>query len=362
MVLKKQHLKKIVSGVQSFSSLFELYKQKSQTERLIHLALFSENRRVAKEILKKHGKEALDYFKLQEGKASFIYKNTLIVYRICAGDVIALGDPVGPEDEIEEAIKSFDNFCSEHGWKLSFFQCSNAYLEKYTSAKYEKIKIGSEAIVDLENFDLVGPKKKDFRNRVRKLEKLGYFVKTYKGDISDKVFDRLQVISDEWLDEPNRIERSFSLGYFNRAYIEKSEILTVENEAGEIVAFINIIPSYREGEVAIDLMRKAKAAPSGVMDYIFVKAILELQERGYKSLSLGLAPMSGFTKDEKSSVAEQAVHSIFQRLNFLFNYEGLKVFKDKFATNWHPKFLAFKSIPQLPQLAFSIKRTLEEIC
>jgi phosphatidylglycerol lysyltransferase len=347
--------------VRTFSLVFDLYKQKSQAHKLIRSIIFLENQSLAREILHKHGKEALDYFKLKEDKSTFIYKNTLIAYKICSNDVIVLGDPVGPREELQETIAKFDEFCSEHGWKLSFFQSSNRLLDLYIVNGFDKIKIGSEAIVDLDNFDLVGPKKKDFRNRIRKLEKLGYFTRTYEENIEDELFDKLKVISDEWLDEPNRVERSFSLGYFSKKYIQESKIMTVENTYGEIVAFINLIPSHKEGQITIDLMRKSKAAPSGVMDYLFVKAILELKELGYKSLSLGLAPMSGFQEDEDVSFAELTVHSIFKRLNFLFNYTGLKVFKDKFATNWEPKFLIYKNIPQLPRLALSIKTVLEEI-
>ena len=361
MAQNNHQIKNIFHNVRTLSLVFDLYKQKNLTQKLINSAIFSENHSIAREILTKHGKEALYYFKLKEDKSTFIYKDTLIAYKIRSGDVIVLGDPVGPGYEIQEAISKFDEFCTQHGWKLCFFQCSKHYLSHFENTGFTRIKIGSEAIVDLENFNLIGPKKKDFRNRIRKLEKLGFFTKLYTGNISDQLFARLQIISNEWLDEPNRVERGFSLGYFSRKYIADSQIMTVENEGGEIIAFINLIPSYQEGQMTIDLMRKAKNAPSGIMDYLFVQAILELQTLGYSSLSLGLTPMSGFQAGEEISLAELAVNSIFKRLNFLFNYEGLKVFKDKFATSWEPKFLAFKNIPQLPRLALSIKKVLEEI-
>lgn len=361
MVLSKLKIDKLLGEVKSIASLFDLYQQKTHTQRLIDSSLYKQNQKHASEILTKYGKEALDYFKLKKDKSIFIFQDTLIAYKICGGDIVVLGDPVGPESQIGMAISSFNDFCKEHGWQLSFFQTSDRQLKAFSDGGFDRIKIGSEAIVDLENFDLVGPKKKDFRNRIRKLEKLGFFTKIYNGNISQELLSQLKTISDEWLDEPNRIERGFSLGYFNQEYINESQIMTVENEAGEIVAFVNIINSYKSNEMTIDLMRKCKTAPSGVMDYLFVKAILELKERGYSSLSLGLAPMSGFQAGEKTSFAELTVHSIFKRLNFLFNYQGLKVFKDKFATSWEPKFLVFKSIHQLPQLALSIKKILEEI-
>jgi phosphatidylglycerol lysyltransferase len=357
----KQQFKNIFLGVKTLSTIFDLSKQKIQTQKLISEVLFKESHDVAFEIVSKHGSESLDYFKTTPDKSIFIYKDTLISYAICDADLIVLGDPVGPKKQIKLAITKFQTFCLEHGWRLSFFQCSTKYLDKFKVLGFEKIKIGSEAIVDIENFNLDGPKKKDFRNRLRKIEKLGYSIKVYSDDVDDTTFEKLKIVSDEWLDEPNRIERGFSLGYFSRQYLNESKIMTVENDQGSIVAFINLIYSCKEDQITIDLMRKCKDAPSGVMDYIFVKAILELKERGFKSLSLGLAPMSGFQENEKVSFTESAVHTIFKRLNFLFNYEGLKVFKDKFATSWEPKYLVYQNLPQLPMLALSIKKLLERV-
>lgn len=357
----KQQFKNIFLGVQTLSTIFDFGKQKFETQKLINEVLFKENQAAALELVFKYGSESLDYFKTTPDKSIFIYKDTLISYAICDADLIVLGDPVGPKKQIKAAIKKFQSFCLEHGWRLSFFQCSTKYLDKFKALGFGKIKIGSEAIVDIENFNLDGPKKKDFRNRLRKLEKLGYQIKIYNDNVDETVFNKLKRVSDEWLDEPNRIERGFSLGYFSRQYLDESKIMTVENEQGDIVAFINLIYSYKEDQITVDLMRKSKDAPSGVMDYIFVKAILELKERGFKSLSLGLAPMSGFKENEKVSFTESAVHNIFKRLNFLFNYEGLKVFKDKFATSWEPKYLIYQNVSQLPMLALSIKKLLERV-
>ncbi len=347
--------------MRSFSLVFDLYKQKGQAQKLINTTLYSENQLEAQKILNKYGKESLDYFKLVKDKSIFVHNNTFIAYQISGNSLVVLGDPVGPESELLYATKHFIDFCKNHGWNICFFQCSDRNLEFYKSLDFEKIRIGSEAIVDIKNFNLQGPKKKDFRNRIRKLEKLGFFIKHYKERISDELFAKLQIISDEWLDEPNRIERSFSLGYFSREYIDQSEVITVENNHGEVVAFVNLIPSYKKGEITIDLMRKSKTAPSGVMDYLFVKAILEIQKYGFETLSLGLAPMSSFQEKEQVSFTEFTIYSIFKRLNFLFNYEGLKVFKKKFATSWEPKFLVYKNASSLPALALSIKNVLEEV-
>lgn len=314
----------------------------------------------AKQIIFNHGFDSLDFFKIWDDKQFYFSKSqkSFIAYRTIDSSIIALSDPVGPKEEIPELINDFSNFCIEHDWQLVFFQTKPNNLELYRSFGFNKLKIGDEAIVDLENFDLVGPKKKDFRNRIRKIEKLGYKIKLYEEEISEDLLDKLEQVSNQWLEEPGRVERGFSLGYFDRDYIEKTLILTVEKDQ-EIVAFLNIIPSFEESMVCVDMMRKSSNAPSGVMDYIFVKSILLMKDLKLKKFSLGLAPMSGFEKHEQAGLDEMAIHSLFQKLNFIFNYEGLKTFKEKFADEWEPRYLIYRNINALPQLVISINEVLK---
>ena len=45
---------------------------------------------------------------------------TFIAYRTVAGVALCLGDPVGPEDEIESTSTTFLNFCSDNAWLVTF--------------------------------------------------------------------------------------------------------------------------------------------------------------------------------------------------------------------------------------------------
>ncbi|MCE2929102.1 MAG: phosphatidylglycerol lysyltransferase domain-containing protein [Candidatus Caenarcaniphilales bacterium] len=317
----------------------------------------------ADEILNLHGNCALDYFKTFFDKDYYFSasKESFLSYKKSNGFKVVLGDPCGPYSELEDTIKNFESFSRERAEGFCLFQVGSKYLEEYKSLGFKKIKIGDEAIVDVANFDLEGAKKKDFRNRIRKLEKLGFKSSVYTAPHAQDLITKLKTVSDEWLNEPRRRERGFSLGYFREDYLQASNIMTIENQANEIVAFLNIIPSYCDGQLGIDLMRKSKLAPSGVMDYLFVKFILHAKESKYQTVNIGLAPMSGFEIHEKAAFEEKAIYEIFKRMNFLFNYEGLKVFKDKFATSWEPKYLIYKNSLQLPAIAIAIKNVLEEL-
>jgi phosphatidylglycerol lysyltransferase len=106
-------------------------------------------------------------------------------------------------------------------------------------------------------------------------------------------------------------------------------------------------------------MRHRPDAPAGVMDYLFVKLFLQMKEKGFERFNLGLAPMSGFRENENASVEEKAIHSFFQRLNFLFSYRGLKRYKAKFADVWEPRYSIYRTPLDLARMALALSAVSE---
>jgi phosphatidylglycerol lysyltransferase len=76
-------------------------------------------------------------------------------------------------------------------------------------------------------------------------------------------------------------------------------------------------------------------------------------------VSLGIAPMTGFQKDEEALAEERAIHRMFQKFNFLFSFRGLYHYKAKFATSWEPRYLVYESFMQLPRIALALRRVSE---
>jgi phosphatidylglycerol lysyltransferase len=106
-------------------------------------------------------------------------------------------------------------------------------------------------------------------------------------------------------------------------------------------------------------MRHRTDAPNGTMDYLFIKLFLYASERGYARVSLGMAPMTGFEEREEATTEEHAIHGLFQKLDFLFSFRGLHHYKAKFATSWEPRYLVYRSVLDLPRIAFALRRLSE---
>jgi phosphatidylglycerol lysyltransferase len=319
------------------------------------------DREAASAIVQEYGRSAQDYFKVWPDKSYFFSesRSCFLAYSVGRNFAIVLGDPVGPEEEIEDTIAGFSEFCQDNAWGIGFHQVLPDFLPLYKRLGFKKLKIGDDAIVDLVSFSLQGKGMKEIRHSVNQLEKAGIRTITYDPPVLDDIILQVKEVSDEWLRIPGRRERSFTLGRFETDYIRSTPLYAAVDKDGRMLAFVNLIPSYAMGEATHDLMRRRIEAPNGIMDFLFVKLFLLEKENGLKRFNLGMAPMAGFQEKEEASPEERAIHLFFQRLNFIFSYEGLRHYKAKFATTWEPRYAIYHNVFDLPRFARALSRVSE---
>ncbi|MEN6608504.1 MAG: phosphatidylglycerol lysyltransferase domain-containing protein [Bryobacteraceae bacterium] len=315
----------------------------------------------ARRILEQHGRSSQDFFKARADKSYFFSEDErcFLAYRVGRSFAVVLGDPVGPAETIGPIVREFTRFCQDNGWGIAFHQALPDFLDVYQELGFKKLKVGDDAVVDLPQFTLDGKAAKTFRSKVNQLEKDGIHTRYYEPPIAPELMAQIREVSDEWLQIPGRRERRFALGIFDEEYLGSTPIFTAEDSAGRVLAFVNLVPSYRKGEATIDLMRRRTEAPNGIMDYVFVKLFLRVKGESFERFNLGMAPMAGFQNQEEAGPEERAIHAFFQHLNFLFSYKGLLAYKSKFATIWEPRYLIYRNILDLPRVAMAISTVSE---
>jgi phosphatidylglycerol lysyltransferase len=312
-------------------------------------------------LVKQYGRSAVDFFKYWPDKSYFFSESgqCCIAYGVSGKYAVALGDPVGPAEEIENTLRQFADFCRSNDWRIGIQQVSGTSLPMYLNLGLKKLKLGDDAIVDLVQFNIENKDHKQLRQIDRKLSELKIETALYDPPLSDQWIAVLKEISDEWLSFSHHRERHFTLGYFTPEYVRSHPVFTVQSASGDVFAFVNLIPSYFPGEITIDLMRRRKDAPNGIMEFLFIKLFRYLKEAGFTRFNLGMAPMAGFQEDEAASPEEKAIHQLFQHLHFLFSYRGLHHFKAKFASFWEPRYLIYENALELPGLALAIRALSE---
>jgi phosphatidylglycerol lysyltransferase len=320
-----------------------------------------QERKLAGAITAEYGRSALDFFKYWPDKTFFFSpsRRTYVAYKVGGGYAVVLGDPVGPEEEIDPTIRQFIEMCEQNDWRVAFHQVLPDFLPLYRALGLRRLKIGDDAVVELANFTLEGKHAKKLRHTINQREKEGFRFVRFAAPLPEEVLAQLKEVSDEWLKIPGRRERSFTLGLFDPDYVRSTPVCAALDGRGKICAFANEIPSFAPGEATIDLMRYRSDSPAATMEYLFSRLLLAKKGEGFSRFNMGMAPMAGFQEREESSLEERAVHNFMQRLHFLFNYEGLRAYKAKFATLWEPRYLVYRNVLNLPLVARAITEVAE---
>jgi phosphatidylglycerol lysyltransferase len=317
-----------------------------------------EERQKAKVIVEQYGRSSLAALTLLNDK-SYYFSNSgrsVIAYVPKGRGAIALGDPIGPDDDRKEVIFGFKQFCQHNDWHPAFYQTLPDDLDLYRELGFRVLKIGEEAIADLKAFTLQGKAAKDMRAALNRMKKLGHEVKFYKPPISNELLRDLKVVSDEWLQMTQGSEKHFSLGWFHDEYLRDCEIAVVQRADGQISAFANVIPEYQFNEITIDLMRRRTEVEQGTMDFLFTSMFQHFKERGYDTFNLGLSALSGVGEKPKSPRIEKALHYLYEHLNQFYNFKGLHAFKEKFQPNWEPRYFIYPGRAALPEVIVALIR------
>ncbi|OKH38265.1 hypothetical protein NIES2101_36155 [Calothrix sp. HK-06] len=319
-----------------------------------------EERQKAKEIVENYGCSSLASFTLLSDKSYYFSPSgrSVIAYVPKGRGAIALGDPIGPSEDREEAIVGFKLFCQRNDWYPAFYQTLPDNIDLYKSQGFRVIKIGEEAIVDLKAFTTQGKAGKNLRTAINRMNKMGFEVKFYKPPISDKLIRQLRPVSDEWLQTVQGSEKQFSLGWFDEEYLRGSEIAVVESNEGEIAAFTNIVSEYQLNEVTNDLMRHRKSIENGTIDFLFISMFQHYKECGYDSFNIGLIALAGVGESlqGKTGRRDKVLKYLYDHLQRFYNFQGLRAYKDKFQPHWEPRYLVYPSVTALPDVVVALVR------
>ena len=319
----------------------------------------SEARDKAKFLLSQYGNSSVDYFKVDTDKLLFIsdFYEGFIAYKIANGFAVVLEEPVCAEANKILLLAEFEKQCHKMGLKPAFYRVDEESLYYFEELKKKKLLIGQEAIMQLKDFSLEGRQNKSLRNGLNSLAKKGYTVEIHTAPLPTSLVNELQLVSDEWLLAYQKTEIGFSQGMFNPKTIRTHDIVAVHDEDKKLVAFLNIIPDYAPDECTYDLIRKTNDAPGGCMDALLVKLAEYGQAKGLSYLNLGLVPLSGITEPENT--AERVVKYAYEKFKRFRHYQGLREFKEKYASQWQNKYLVYDNDFDLLQLPAALNKVMQ---
>ncbi len=187
------------------------------------------------------------------------------MYRVQGRTWVAMGDPVCPAGRTADMVRLFLERCDDFGGTPVFYEVRKERLHHYADFGLTFVKLGEEALVDLEAFELSGARGARFRQNIKRLEKDGGQFRVLPTAEVPAALPELRRVSDDWLRSRAAAEKGFSLGFFDEAYLRRFPVAVVERD-GRIQAFANLWPGPQEEELSIDLMRYHRDAPKGIME------------------------------------------------------------------------------------------------
>ncbi|WP_337913909.1 bifunctional lysylphosphatidylglycerol flippase/synthetase MprF [Cohnella zeiphila] len=318
-----------------------------------------EQRRKLQAFLKDHRGNLLTHM-LLAGDKSFYWAaddQVLISYAKIRNKLVVLGDPIGEPEFVSIAVQEFQRYADQYALKVVFYQVAPEYLPIYHENGCRFFKLGEEAIVPLSAFTLSGKRNTNLRTVKNRFEREEFRFEVLSPPFDSALIETLGRISAAWLKK--RHEKGFSLGWFDKPYLQLAPIATLTDGAGNIIAFATLAPGYDEGTtISVDLMRHLPDTPNGTMDMLFLSLLEWAKQNGYDRFNLGMAPLSSVGQRQGAMREEKLARIVFQYGGYWYGFEGLRKYKQKFSPDWEPRYLAYPRGVYLPTLLLELVRLI----
>jgi lysyl-tRNA synthetase class 2 len=312
-------------------------------------------RAVAADLVRRHGSDTLAYFKLRRDKHYLFTddQRAFLGYRIESGVLVVSGDPVGPADAIPALLRQLAVFAETRGLRLAVIGASAASRPLFEQLGLHALYMGDEAIVDTASFSLDGRAIRKVRQSVSRLENAGFTVGlTTAATLDDQTLSDLEHVSCIWRGDTEERGFSMALDALRRDDQPDTVLLIARDSDQAISGFLHFVPSFGRPAMSLSLMRRDPNTPNGLTEFLVVKAIEMLRERGIDEVSLNFAAFARFIHSPRGRL-ERLAGSMARHADAVFQIERLYRFNAKFFPRWEPRYMMYERLSALPRVALA---------
>ncbi len=308
------------------------------------------DRRLAADLVRAHGRDTLAFFKLRRDTQYFFGSDqrAFVGYRTEGNVLLLSGDPVGDAASLPLLLRETCAFAERHGLRLGAIGVGAQTLPLFRDAGMRSLYIGDEAIVETARFSLEGRSVRKVRQSVSRLEAADYTIEARElGRLDRDTRAQLHAVSARWLD--GAPERGFSMAMdsLEADHQPESVVVLARDADGLVRGFLHFVPSYGRPAMSLSFMRRDRDTPNGLTEYLVVKAIDLMRERGIEELSLNFAAFARLIRAQGAAARALAVADRF------FQVERLYRFNAKFDPRWEPRYLVFEGALGLPRVGLA---------
>jgi lysyl-tRNA synthetase class 2 len=191
------------------------------------------------------------------------------------------------------------------------------------------------------------------RQSVSRLENNGYTAGLQDlAELDEQELAELERVSRNW--RAGKAERGFTMSLDALRQEDHGDSLVVvgRDPSGSIRGFLHFAPSYGRLAVSLSLMRREKDTPNGLMEFLVVRAIEQLRERGLEEASLNFSVFARLIHEPRGRV-ELMVGRILLVADAFFQIERLYRFNAKFFPRWEARYLVYERRLGLPRVGLA---------
>jgi lysyl-tRNA synthetase class 2 len=309
--------------------------------------------------------DSLAYFALRDDRATVRADDALIAYGTVGSVALAAGDPLGPPAQWPAAIAAFLDQAADQGRIAALLGCGEAAAWAWRAAGLATIYLGDEAVLDLDRFSLEGRAVRIARQSWHRAQRAGYTsVACRARDLDPAQTAVLAELSRHWRGQAGERGFSMALGRLFDRRDPDTLVVAASDGGGRLRGFLHFVPWDGDG-ASLDVMRRDRAAPSWLNDFLVVEAARSLPRLGVRRLSLNfsfLRALLAAGADADAPRRLRLVRWLLRRLSGRFQIESLYRFNRKFQPDWQPRYLAVEALEELPRVALATLRAEGLLC
>jgi lysyl-tRNA synthetase class 2 len=315
----------------------------------------AEVRAAARKIVRAHGSDTLAYFKLRRDKHYLFSRDrtAFLGYRVENRVLVVSGDPVGPPEAIGELLSDLAAFAEERDLALAALGVSEPLRRMFEQLGLRALYMGDEAIIETERFSLEGRPIRKVRQSVTRLHKAHFTTELVEAARLDAAtLTALERVSAAW--RGGRAERGFSMALdaLGRDDEDETLVLIARDAEGDVRGLLHFVPSFGRPAVSLSSMRRDPGTPNGLTEFMVVKAVESLRERGITEISLNFAAFARLLHNPESRL-QRLLGRALGWADAVFQIERLYRFNAKFFPRWEPRFLMYERLIALPRVALA---------
>jgi lysyl-tRNA synthetase class 2 len=299
--------------------------------------------------------DTIDPFATREDK-QYVFaadRGAALAYRSLFGVALGSGDPIGAKDQFSDCLRHFVTQSGERGLRPVVMLVREDRLPLYERLGFKTFYLGDEAILDVADFTLDSPRMRNVRQAVKRSANFGVTTEILReAEIPTPLVASLREITVRA--RQGKREEGFSAALEEPFSVPQPTCLIAicRDRTGAVIGFQRYSSCSGNTKLSVDAMRRLPSAPNGITERMIFEVLQWGRDNGIIELSLNFVAFRKHFQSLDVATGNGAGPRAIRRLNPA-GAPRLFAFTDKFRPRWAPRYLAYRSLSDIPRFAIA---------